>query len=252
MVFDYFVILTDSRRVLKRYKPRDEAGLDAKAMEASKEVAMPEPMRFTTVGGENGAPRPWIMDERDGFISWLRGEFAAANAIIDLLMFHLAASGSPGAYEGVLESINERRYYWTPILHMQQYFPVADVASALQQVEWSQRQLMPQRYSCGPKGTYGKKYGAGHRYGHRSDGILERHGSVVLGTAVVDDGNVRKKDGQVENGNDVHQKNDALTSQTKYSSFHAEKDGEHWVHCKVYSPSTFFFLDYQFYGHRGT
>lgn len=238
---------------MKLYNPRYEAGLDAKAMEASKEVAMPEPLRFTTVGGGDGTPQPWIMDERDGFISWLRGEFAAANAIIDLLMFHLAASGSPGAYEGVLESINERRYYWTPILHMQQYFPVADVASALQQVEWSQRQLMPQRYSYGPKGRDGKKYGAGHRYGHRSNGILERHGSVALGTAVADDGNVRKKDSQVENGKDVHQKNDALTSQTKYSSLHAEKDGEHWVHCKVYSPSTFFFfLDYQFYGYRGT
>ncbi|XP_042385264.1 RNA demethylase ALKBH10B-like [Zingiber officinale] len=194
-------------------------------MEARKEVAMPEPMRFTTVSGGNGASRPWILDEKDGFISWLRGEFAAANAIVDLLMFHLMASGSPGEYEGVLESINERRYYWTPFLHMQQYFPVADVASALQQVEWSQRKLMPQRYSYGTKGRDGKKSGAGHRYDHRSDRILERHGSVSLGTAVADDGNVRKQDGQVENGKHVHQNNDAPTSQTKYSSLHSEKDG---------------------------
>jgi hypothetical protein len=29
-------------------------------------------------------PAGWIMDERDGFISWLRGEFAAANTTCKL------------------------------------------------------------------------------------------------------------------------------------------------------------------------
>ncbi|KAK8564568.1 hypothetical protein V6N13_005213 [Hibiscus sabdariffa] len=35
----------------------------------------------------------WFPDERDGFIHWLRGEFAAANALIDLLCHHLREVG---------------------------------------------------------------------------------------------------------------------------------------------------------------
>lgn len=41
-------------------------------------------------------PRQWFPDERDGFIYWLRGEFAAANAMIDSLCQHLREVGEVG------------------------------------------------------------------------------------------------------------------------------------------------------------
>ncbi|KAI8025402.1 RNA demethylase ALKBH10B [Camellia lanceoleosa] len=74
-----------------------------------------------------------IRDERDGFISWLRGEFAAANAIIDSLCNHLRLVGEPGEYDGVIECIQQRRCNWNPVLHMQQYFSVNEVMYTLQQ-----------------------------------------------------------------------------------------------------------------------
>lgn len=74
-------------------------------------------------------------DERDGFISWLRGEFAAANAIIDSLCHHLKTSSDNGGdYDEVIASIQNRRCNWNGVLHMQQYFSVAEVVYALQQV----------------------------------------------------------------------------------------------------------------------
>ncbi|KAJ6401738.1 hypothetical protein OIU84_013909 [Salix udensis] len=43
----------------------------------------------------------WLpVDERDGFISWLRGEFAAANAIIDSLCHHLRVVGEAAVLFG--------------------------------------------------------------------------------------------------------------------------------------------------------
>ncbi|XP_024520057.1 uncharacterized protein LOC9662435 isoform X1 [Selaginella moellendorffii] len=74
-------------------------------------------------------------DERDVFISWLKGEFAAANAIIDALCQHLQqVVGRPGEYDFVLGSVHQRRYNWNPVLHMQQYYSIADVLFSLQQV----------------------------------------------------------------------------------------------------------------------
>ncbi|KAK9074910.1 hypothetical protein SSX86_003229 [Deinandra increscens subsp. villosa] len=75
-------------------------------------------------------------DQRDGFISWIRGEFAAANAIIDSLCSHLKIVGEGGEYDLVIGSIQQRRRNWNPVLHMQQYFSVAEVVYALQQVTW--------------------------------------------------------------------------------------------------------------------
>ncbi|KAK8491577.1 hypothetical protein V6N13_110201 [Hibiscus sabdariffa] len=97
--------------------------------------------------------RQWFPDERDGFIHWLRGEFAAANALIDLLCHHLREVGEVGEYEAVIASIQQRRYTWNPVLHMQQYFPVADVSNALQQAVWRRRQRF---YDQGKVG--GKEY----------------------------------------------------------------------------------------------
>ncbi|XP_042022127.1 RNA demethylase ALKBH10B-like [Salvia splendens] len=85
-------------------------------------------------------PPHYQVDEREGCLMWLRGEFAAANAIIDALCHHLMAVGEPGEYDGVIGSVQQRRCNWNPILHMQQYYSVADVVYALQQVGWRRQQ----------------------------------------------------------------------------------------------------------------
>lgn len=91
-------------------------------------------------------PPVWFPDERDGFISWLRGEFAAANAIIDGLCHHLRAVGEPGEYDALISLIQQRRSNWTSVLHMQQYFPVSEIVYALNQATWKKQQQHQHRY----------------------------------------------------------------------------------------------------------
>ncbi|OMO77784.1 Oxoglutarate/iron-dependent dioxygenase [Corchorus capsularis] len=74
---------------------------------------------------------------KDTIISWFRGEFAAANAIIDALCGHLAQlhGGAGGSeYEAVFAAIHRRRLNWIPVLQMQKYHSIADVAVELKKV----------------------------------------------------------------------------------------------------------------------
>ncbi|KAG4208142.1 hypothetical protein ERO13_A03G112900v2 [Gossypium hirsutum] len=121
-------------------------------------------------------PRQWFPDERDGFIYWLRGEFAAANAMIDSLCQHLREVGEVGEYEAVIACIQQRRSNWNPVLHMQQYFSVAEVSYALQQVSWRRRQ---RPYDQGKLG--GKEYKrSGFEFkGHRLEVAKEMQNSGV-------------------------------------------------------------------------
>ncbi|CAK9192065.1 unnamed protein product, partial [Sphagnum troendelagicum] len=113
---------------------------------------MPSPVQPDLLQQQQQQHRQWIPDERDAFISWLRGEFAAANAIIDAMCHHLQMSGKPGEYDVVLTCIQARRYNWTIVLHMQQYFSVAEVNFALQQVIWQRKQsLHPEQQSQLPQ-----------------------------------------------------------------------------------------------------
>ena len=88
-------------------------------------------------------PWPWVQDERDPFIQWLRSEFAAANAIIDSLLHHLQSTGDPGVYDQVIGCVNHRRLNWTPVLHYQHFFPIGEVAYALEQAKWWGMQQRP-------------------------------------------------------------------------------------------------------------
>ncbi|CAH2037663.1 unnamed protein product [Thlaspi arvense] len=88
----------------------------------------------------------WIPDGRDGFISWIRGEFAAANAIINSLCQHLVAIGDQNEYESVISSIQHRQLGWSQALYMQQFFSIADVSYALQQVAWKRQQKLPHQH----------------------------------------------------------------------------------------------------------
>ncbi|KAI5396984.1 RNA demethylase ALKBH10B isoform X1 [Lathyrus oleraceus] len=103
----------------------------------------PEIKHFPAVvtGGEmQYRPQQWFVDERDGFMNWLRSEFAAANAIIDSLVQHLRAVGEVGEYDFVVGAIEQRRVNWTQVLLMQQYYSVSEVGYALQQVAWRRQQ----------------------------------------------------------------------------------------------------------------
>ncbi|KAJ8503898.1 hypothetical protein OPV22_004784 [Ensete ventricosum] len=71
---------------------------------------------------------------RDAMIAWFRGEFAAANAIIDELCGHLAQIGDGEEYEAAFEAIHRRRLNWIPVLHLQKYFSIADVSAELRHV----------------------------------------------------------------------------------------------------------------------
>ena len=75
---------------------------------------------------------------KDAIIAWFRGEFAAANAVIDALCSHLTqledGSASAAAYESAFAAIHRRRLNWIPILQMQKYFSIADVTAELKKV----------------------------------------------------------------------------------------------------------------------
>ncbi|KAL6867448.1 hypothetical protein ACP4OV_015472 [Aristida adscensionis] len=158
-------------------------------------------------GAAGGEPTAgWLMDERDGFISWLRGEFAAANAIIDLLVVHLRAVGDPGEYDHVAAAVQQRRHHWAPVIHMQQFFPVADVAFALQQAGWRRRAPPAQALGAGAspsppppppprRPAYSPSHHSHHRHGghHRPDPT--RGGGAVAAAGSEKDGReVHKKE----------------------------------------------------------
>ncbi|VVB07065.1 unnamed protein product [Arabis nemorensis] len=80
---------------------------------------------------------------KDALISWFRGEFAAANAIIDAMCSHLRKTGggddgdsvSGSEYDSVFAAIHRRRLNWIPVLQMQKYHSIAEVAIELQKAE---------------------------------------------------------------------------------------------------------------------
>ena len=71
---------------------------------------------------------------RDAMLAWFRGEFAAANAIIDALCGHLALLGGEKEYKGAFEAIHRRRLNWIPVLQMQKYHSIAEITLELRQI----------------------------------------------------------------------------------------------------------------------
>lgn len=147
-------------------------------------VGVPDKVSFQSGGGgvavsggggeiHQHHPRPWFPDERDGFISWLRGEFAASNAMIDALCHHLRAVGEPGEYDVVIGCIQQRRCNWTPVLHMQQYFSVAEVMYALQQVTSRRQQRYMDPVKVGPKLYRRPGPGFKQQQGHRVEATVK-------------------------------------------------------------------------------
>lgn len=73
---------------------------------------------------------------RDAIIAWYRGEFAAANAIIDALCGHLSEIGAGRGveYQPLFGALHRRRLNWFPVLHLQKFYSIAEVANELRRV----------------------------------------------------------------------------------------------------------------------
>ena len=167
------------------------------------------------------APGNWIPDGRDGFISWIRGEFAAANAIIDSLCQHLVAIGDQNEYEGVVSAIQHRQSSWSPVLYMQHFFPIADVSYALEQAAWKRQQktmMPPRHYNSDQIGKFG---------GRRSGNGFNKHHNHGGGGG----GGYRGGETMVRNGLDCHK------TEAKAVAVVEEKRGNEvvfflWLACK--------------------
>ncbi|XP_071702595.1 RNA demethylase ALKBH10B-like [Rutidosis leptorrhynchoides] len=153
-------------------------------------MVISDKIQYPSNGG-GGVNVGWYgTDERDGFISWLRGEFAAANAIIDSLCHHLKSVGESGEYDDVIGSIQQRRCNWNPVLHMQQYFSISEVLYTLQQATWKRQQSNRGGYNDHVKvGGPGKRSGgAGSKQGYR------HNSTVANGTSNLVKNDVLKSD----------------------------------------------------------
>lgn len=123
--------------------------------------------------------------QKDKVIEWYRGEFAAANAIIDALCHHLAQisaeeSDVSADYDNVFTAIHRRRLNWIPVLQMQKYFTIADVTHELRKVKVVRREKV-------------------------EDVVAKKKEMEINGTVVRDDhddvANDGKCNGNAENGN---------------------------------------------------
>ena len=122
----------------------------------------------------------WIPDERDVYISWMRGEFAAANAIIDTLCQHLQAIGDQSQYDAVISAIQHRQSSWSQAIYMQPYYTIADIYKALQHAAWGWKLKTPQQQQQQPQRHYnaadqnlkfgGKRSGYGFNKHHHGGG----------------------------------------------------------------------------------
>ncbi|CAL5193598.1 unnamed protein product [Lathyrus oleraceus] len=91
-----------------------------------------------TVPVPSQLPPPLLVSDafaKDAILAWYRGEFAAANAIIDALCGHLAqVASSSNDYDSAFAAIHHRRLNWIPVLQMQKYHSIADVTLELRNV----------------------------------------------------------------------------------------------------------------------
>ncbi|OVA05735.1 hypothetical protein BVC80_1419g6 [Macleaya cordata] len=190
-------------------------------------VLISDKMQFPNSGGNGGEihHRQWFPDERDGLISWLRGEFAASNAIIDSLCHHLRSIGEPGEYDVVIGCIQQRRCNWNPVLHMQQYFSVAEVMFALQQVAMRKQQRHFGQMKVSEKDL--KKstpQSFGFRQGHRVEIVKEDQNpnseSRLVNADSVKGEDKERKDGEAKQTGEVQR-----SEEGKSSALPEEKEG---------------------------
>lgn len=99
------------------------------------------PAKLTTPAATLAAPAATEAYAKDAIIAWFRGEFAAANAIIDALRDHLMEiTGGGSEYEAALAAIHRRRLNWIPILQKQKYYSIENCSFELQRVAEKRRE----------------------------------------------------------------------------------------------------------------
>ncbi|KAK6931693.1 hypothetical protein RJ641_003486 [Dillenia turbinata] len=203
-------------------------------------VAISDKMQFPGGGSGGGGGggeihhRQWFPDERDGFISWLRGEFAAANAIIDSLCHHLRVTSEPGEYDVVIGCIQQRRCNWNTVLHMQQYFSIAEVMFSLQQVAWRKQQRYLEQLKVPGGNGSGKDYkrsgggggggGGGQGVGSRQQGVQRYENMKETHNSGVDAG-LEKGEQGMEKGEEVKQEGDVGKPEDKSTAIADERKG---------------------------
>lgn len=175
-------------------------------------------------GGEIQHHRQWFPDERDGFILWLRGEFAAANAVIDSLCHHLQCIGDPGDYEAVFGCIQQRRANWNTVLHTQPYFSTAEISHALQQVVWRKQQQHFDQSNVGEKGAKKSAFSYS-RQSHKVEGVRENNyksGYIThsrdansLASLSLSDGGLEKGEDKEEKGEEAKQSSEVRRSEER-------------------------------------
>ncbi|XP_056176041.1 RNA demethylase ALKBH10B [Syzygium oleosum] len=138
---------------------------------------------------------------RDSVVAWFRGEFAAANAIIDALCGHLARLGGGGpGYEAVFAAVHRRRMNWIPVLQMQKYHSIADVAVELDRVA--------SRKEAGGGGGGGEEEPEEEEEAKEGDEACadgEKQGELVAGAKAMEDNCDGSANGEVIDGDDEEQ-----------------------------------------------
>ncbi|CAN8285699.1 unnamed protein product [Cochlearia groenlandica] len=107
-------------------------------------------MAETQANRTSNAP-PVLLSDSAAMITWFRGEFAAANAIIDALCGHIMEGrGSGEEYEGVMAALHRRRMNWISLLHMQKYHSISQVTFHLQSATSKRLLKLAQFYEDSP------------------------------------------------------------------------------------------------------
>ncbi|XP_043711119.1 RNA demethylase ALKBH10B-like isoform X2 [Telopea speciosissima] len=145
---------------------------------------------------------------RDAIIAWFRGEFAAANAIIDALCNHLTQldgfDGQEAEYESVFAAIHRRRLNWIPILQMQKYYSIADVALELRKVaakKMKMREEGEEKKIEGAKGFF-----------HQEEDTCKGANSVQVANG--ESGDEKKEESKVEGVDEVVEEDSSVDAQS--------------------------------------
>lgn len=140
------------------------------------------------------------------------------------MLYHLRVTGEPGEYDHVAACVQQRRCNWSSVLHMQQYYSVAEVMFALEQAAWRKQQqrqfdVMPMP-SPSPVEKEGRRQGFGYRPVQRIDNARENNYSHGHGPASSPPVEVKPEKG------DGKQSVEASTSEVKDSGLSAASSCE--------------------------
>ncbi|VVB03684.1 unnamed protein product [Arabis nemorensis] len=92
-------------------------------------------------------PAPVLLSDSAAMLTWFRGEFAAANAIIDALCGHIMEGSGSEEYSAVMAAIHRRRMNWIPVLQMQKYHSISQVTLELRAATTAKTSLLHKQHN---------------------------------------------------------------------------------------------------------